>query len=141
MGRIFDDRGNRMTPTSKLKNGVSYRHYISGNLLQGQPRNVGSVPRVPALLIEKLVIDAIRKRLKQTELSTSIVRDHIARVEVGLNTLKVERSANADQLKARGKSRSVITIPWSKPHSKVAIEIIPPAKSSRFTDKRPDLHP
>ncbi|MFX8657067.1 recombinase family protein, partial [Acinetobacter baumannii] len=24
MGRIFDDRGNRMTPTSKLKKGVRY---------------------------------------------------------------------------------------------------------------------
>lgn len=137
MGRIFDDRGNRMTPTSKLKKGVRYRYYISGNLLQGQPRNVGSVPRVPAPLIEKLVIDGIRKRLKQTELSSSIVRDHIARVEVGLKTLKVELSAHADQIKAKGRSRSAITIPWSKPPSKVAREIIPPAKSSQRMDKRP----
>lgn len=141
MGRIFDDRGNRMTPTSKLKKGVRYRYYISGNLLQGQPRNVGSVPRVPALLIEKLVIDAIRKRLKQTDLSASIIRDHIARVEVGLNTLKVKLSANADQLKTKGKSRSaqssVLIIPWSKPLTKVAREIIPPAKSSRRIDQRP----
>jgi DNA invertase Pin-like site-specific DNA recombinase len=137
MGRIFDDRGNRMTPTSKLKKGVRYRYYISSSLIQGQSRNVGSVPRVPAPLIEKLVIDAIRKRLKQTELSASIVRDHIARVEVGLNTLKIELSAPAEQLKARGKSRSIITISWAKPPSKVAREIIPPAKSSRLIDKRP----
>lgn len=137
MGRILDDRGNRMTPTSKLKNGVRYRYYISNSLIQGQSCNIGSVPRVPAPLIEKLVIDAIRKRLKQTELSASIVRDHIARVEVGLNTLKIELAAPAEQLKARGKSRSIITISWAKPPSKVAREIIPPAKSSRLIDKRP----
>jgi hypothetical protein len=141
MGRIFDDRGNRMTPTSKLKKGVRYRYYISSSLTQGLSGNVGSVPRVPALLIEKLVIDAIRKRLKQLELSASIIRNHIARVEVGLNTLKVELSANADQLKTKGKSRnaqsSVLIIPWSKPPSKVAREIIPPARSSRRVDKRP----
>lgn len=137
MGRIFDDRGNRMTPTSKLKKGVRYRYYISGNLLQGQSRNVGSVPRVPAPLVEKLVMDAIRKRLKQTDLSASVIRDHLARVEVGLKTLKVELSANADQLKAKDTSRIAITIPWSKPPSKVAREIIPPAKSSRRIDQRP----
>lgn len=35
-GIIFDDRGNRMTPTSKLKKGVRYRYYISNSLIQGQ---------------------------------------------------------------------------------------------------------
>jgi hypothetical protein len=38
---------------------------------------------VPAPLIEKLVINAIRKRLNQTDLSASIIRDQIARVEAG----------------------------------------------------------
>ena len=140
MGRIFDDRGNRMTPTSKLKKGVRYRYYISNSLMQGQSGNVGSVPRVPAPLIEKLVIDAIRKHLKQTELSASIVRDQIARVEVGLNRLKVQISTTTDYLKTKGKLRSAestITIPWSKPPSKIARKIILPAKSSRHIDKRP----
>ena len=142
MGRIFDDSGNRMTPTSKLKKGVRYRYYISGSLIQGQSHNVGSVPRVPAILVEKLVIDAVRKTLKQTELSpASVVRDHIVRVEVGLNTLKIKLSINADQLKARHKTprnkSDTLILPWSKPPSKVAREIIPPAISSRRMDKRP----
>jgi hypothetical protein len=139
MGLIFDDRGNRMTPTSKLKKGVRYRYYISTALIQGKSRKAGSVARVPAPLIEKLVIDAVRKRLKQSERSSaSAVRDHVARIEVGLNTLKVQLSTNADQLKGKSRSaKSTITIPWSKPPSKVAREIIPPAKSSRRIDKRP----
>ena len=141
MGIIFDDRSNRMTPTSKLKRGVRYRYYISTTLLQGQSPNAGSAPRVPAPLVEKLVIDAVRKRLRQTELSSaSDIRGHIERVEVGLDTLKVQLSAKADRLKSKGKSRSaesIITIPWSKPPSKVARKVIPPTRSSRRIDKRP----
>jgi DNA invertase Pin-like site-specific DNA recombinase len=141
MGLIFDDRGNRMTPTSKLKKGVRYRYYISTALLQGQSRKAGSVTRVPALLVEGLVIEAVRKRLSQTEPSSaSNLRGHIARVEVGLNTLKVQLSTKAAQLKAKGRSRSaepIVTIAWSKPPSKVAREIIPPARSSRRMDRRP----
>ena len=46
MGRIFDERGNRMTPSYAVKNGVRYRYYISvsphsgaaGQGRQAQPR-------------------------------------------------------------------------------------------------------
>src|SRR5215831_641490 len=34
MGRIFDDRGNRMTPTYAVKNGIRYRSYHSAPLHQ-----------------------------------------------------------------------------------------------------------
>jgi len=36
-GRIFDDRGNRMTPSHVRKRGIKYRYYLSAALLQGQP--------------------------------------------------------------------------------------------------------
>ena len=32
-GRIFDDRGNRMSPTHARKGGVKYRYYLSSALL------------------------------------------------------------------------------------------------------------
>src|SRR5271166_5909472 len=35
-GRIFDDRGNRMSPTHSNKRGVRYRYYVSHALLQKQ---------------------------------------------------------------------------------------------------------
>jgi site-specific DNA recombinase len=35
MGRIFDDCGNRMTPSYAVKKGVRYRYYISASLIQG----------------------------------------------------------------------------------------------------------
>src|SRR5688500_10632413 len=44
-GRIFDDRGNRMTPTHAQKNGARYRYYVSCVLLQGRKKDAGSVAR------------------------------------------------------------------------------------------------
>ena len=51
-GRIFDDRGNRMTPSHVRKRGIKYRYYLSSALLQGQPERAGGVRRVPAAEIE-----------------------------------------------------------------------------------------
>jgi site-specific DNA recombinase len=42
-GRIFDERGNRMTPTYAVKKGVRYRYYISAPLVQGQPQNAAPI--------------------------------------------------------------------------------------------------
>ncbi len=142
MGLIFDDGGNRMTPTSKIKKGVRYRYYISTALIQGESRKAGSAARVPAPLVEKLVIDAVQKRLKQSENDAAlVVRDHIARVEVGLKTLKIHLATKASERKTTQKSQrskpNILLVPWSKPSSKVAREIIPPARSSRRIDKRP----
>jgi site-specific DNA recombinase len=61
-GRIFDDRGNRMTPTHANKRGVRYRYYVSHALLQKRNGEAGSVPRVPAPEIEKLVVKTLRER-------------------------------------------------------------------------------
>jgi hypothetical protein len=34
MGRIFDDRGNRMTPSHSNRDGIRYRYYVFHVLLQ-----------------------------------------------------------------------------------------------------------
>ena len=60
LGRIFDDRGNRMSPSHALKKGVRYRYYVSSPVVQGRKDEAGSVKRVPAVEIEKLVIGALR---------------------------------------------------------------------------------
>ncbi len=48
LGRIFDDRGHRMTPSHARKRGIKYRYYISSALLQGRPKQAGTVSRIPA---------------------------------------------------------------------------------------------
>jgi DNA invertase Pin-like site-specific DNA recombinase len=62
-GRIFDDRGNRMTPTHSNKQGARYRYYVSHALLQKRNGEAGSLPRVPAHEVETLVINSLPKRL------------------------------------------------------------------------------
>src|SRR5664279_5536073 len=59
MGKLYDDRGNRMSPSYSAKNGVRYRFYVSSALLRGQKGEVGSVGRVPAAEIEGAVCAAI----------------------------------------------------------------------------------
>jgi site-specific DNA recombinase len=61
MGCIFDDRGNRMSPSHSRKGGARYRYYISSALIQGQPESAGSVARVPATRVEAVVVDAVRR--------------------------------------------------------------------------------
>jgi site-specific DNA recombinase len=59
--RIFDDRGNLMSPTHARKRGIKYRYYLSSALLQGQAERAGSIRRVPAADIEALVIRSVRR--------------------------------------------------------------------------------
>src|SRR5262249_56563370 len=62
-GRLFDNRGNRMSPTHANKGGARYRYYVSHAVLQGKPPPSGLVSRVPAAEIEALVVAARRNHL------------------------------------------------------------------------------
>jgi site-specific DNA recombinase len=62
-GRLFDHRGNRMSPTHANKGGARYRYYVSQAVLQGKPPPPGLVSRVPAAEIEALVVAALRNHL------------------------------------------------------------------------------
>jgi site-specific DNA recombinase len=65
MGRIFDDRGNRMTPSHSNKAGVRYRYYVSHALLQRRNDEAGAVARVPATQVEAIIVEAVRRNLQQ----------------------------------------------------------------------------
>jgi site-specific DNA recombinase len=94
MGRIFDERGNRMTPSYAVKSAVRYRYYISAALIQGQPDKAAKLNRVPAAEIEKLIVSAVRKHLAgkahnkvEAEASRSLndkelISTHIARADI-----------------------------------------------------------
>jgi site-specific DNA recombinase len=63
-GRIYDDHGNRMSPTHSNKLGVRYRYYVSHALLQNRKEATGCVTRVPAPEIEGLVLGGVRRHLQ-----------------------------------------------------------------------------
>ena len=54
-GKLFDDRGNRMSPTHAAKGGRRWRYYVSQAVLQGRKQEAGSVARVPAIEVERSV--------------------------------------------------------------------------------------
>ena len=62
-GRLFDDRGNAMSPSYTIqRNGQRYPYYVSQALLQNEKGRAGSIARVPAEEIERLVQKALGPR-------------------------------------------------------------------------------
>src|SRR6267378_4993969 len=60
VGKLYDDKGNRMSPSFSSKNGVRYRFYVSSALLRGRKTETGSVGRVSAADIEGMVRAALK---------------------------------------------------------------------------------
>jgi site-specific DNA recombinase len=116
VGRLFDDRGHRMTPSHARKGAIKYRYYISSALVQGQTEQAGTVNRVPAKEIETLVAKSIRHHLGQpADIEDAvIIRDHVVRVEIRRDRLMIEpaNAKGAGAKRKRGIER--IEVPWRK---------------------------
>jgi site-specific DNA recombinase len=67
LGRIFDDRGNRMTPSYAVKQAVRYRYYVSCVLAQGRKGEAGSLSRIPATEVEAAVVMALKAAVQSTK--------------------------------------------------------------------------
>lgn len=97
MGRIYDERGNRMTPTYATKNGVRYRYYISSSLVQGGSRQASKLNRLPAVEIETIIAGTVRKNLSKapydaqelTGHDRDVITSKVARVDVRKDHLVV----------------------------------------------------
>jgi site-specific DNA recombinase len=63
MGLVFDDRGNRMSPSHTTRKGGRYRYYVSQAVLQGRKKEAGSIARIGADELEGTVVEAIRRAL------------------------------------------------------------------------------
>jgi DNA invertase Pin-like site-specific DNA recombinase len=111
IGRIHDDRGNRMSPSHVRKAGIKYRYYLSSAVLQGQPERAGSVRRVPAAEVEAHVVAAVREHFggRTDGDDRDLIRDHVIRVELQADHPPCSRasrsgrdqSAECRQLKSR----------------------------------------
>jgi len=155
VGRLFDDRGNRMSPTHARKAGVVYRYYVSCALAQGRPEAAGSVTRVAAEQVERPVLQALR----QHRLHLAAASDH------ELIERCIERVVLLDRDRDRSSSRSLrfgpgpsrcsqhgcgrnhsggrrdtrapgLLVSWSRASTRRRREIIAPARSEQL-DHRP----
>ena len=126
-GKIFDDRGNRMSPSFTAKNGIRYRFYISRALMRGRKAQAGSVARIPAQLIEGTVINAIREHLAlDAPTSDDQLRRHVVDsvAEVVVHPKKITIRLQPD-------NTNLIEIPWQAPMKNTPV-LAPP---STYTDQ------
>lgn len=84
-GLLFDDRGNRMSPSFTTKRGVRYRSYVSTAVLTGRRNEAGSVTRVSAPELETTIVAALRKRFTNPDNLTDadLICARIQRVALG----------------------------------------------------------
>jgi site-specific DNA recombinase len=128
IGRLFDDRGNRMSPTHARKGNIKYRYYLSSALLQGTATRAELVRRVPATAIEARVVKSVRDHLKPAEPidDRCLINTHVARVEVQPDQLVIHFADPP----------STIAVPWRKTPARRRREILLP-KGIRPEQARP----
>jgi len=141
-GRIFDDRGNRMSPSHARKRGIKYRYYLSTALIQGRVARAGSIRRVPAADIEALVIKSVREHLKPSVSidDRSLVNTHVERVEIQADQLIIQltQAQKQKQKRKRAGAEDILRVPWQKTPSTRRREILLPSTvSSKSQTARP----
>jgi site-specific DNA recombinase len=133
-GRIFDDRGNRMTPTHTNKQGARYRYYVSHTILQKRTDEAGSVTRVPAHDIETTVVKALREQLdkggdgecQDSTIDREAIERQVDRIIVKPQAIEIhlkgepeqqsgERNRDNESYPEAGRAPSILTVPWSAP--------------------------
>lgn len=132
-GRLFDDRGNKMTPSHTNKQGARYRYYVSHAILQKRKDEAGTITRVPAHEIETAVVEAIRQHLDGVDAEQSdaapdereLIERHVERVTVKPLSIEICLVAHSKQKSKEKRSktgarsdrnstgRSIITVPWT----------------------------
>jgi hypothetical protein len=116
-GRLFDDRGNRMTPSTANKKGMRYRYYISSMLVQGRKAEAGSVSRVSASDIETPITQELRARFPDDAAldERELIDRRLGRVTISTDRIDVELRDDS--------GASSFSIPWTrrptKPHREI----------------------
>jgi site-specific DNA recombinase len=145
-GLIFDDRGNRMSPTYTMRRGNRYRYYISQALLHG--KREGSRARVSADDVERLVVEHLCRRQKwddmvadlatgvwsaetreliQTMVDRVVIRDD--EIEVTFKVKGAGSTAASIDDDEKSESRNPLRLPLPSPHPRERKGILVPGNS------------
>ena len=119
MSKLFDDCGNRMSPSYSVKQGVRYPFYISTALLRGRRDEAGSLSRISAIDLELSVVKALRAAVPDlSELSEpELIERLVSRITVSKTKVAICTVASPDH------AANDLVLPWSaKPANCVSIE-------------------
>ena len=124
VGLVFDDRGNRMSPSFTVKRGVRYSFYVSSAILKGRRSDAGSVTRVSGTDLDAAVLKALRHSVgiagdDSALTPQDIIDQNVSRIVIGSNTVTVTLKSTADE------TPPTIELPWSIPtrHERPRIEV------------------
>ena len=67
LGKLFNELGERLSPSFAIKQGVRYRYYTSTSAIQARERDGSAVHRVAASALEAAVLHALRQAINKTE--------------------------------------------------------------------------
>ncbi|WP_024577395.1 MULTISPECIES: recombinase family protein [unclassified Afipia] len=122
MGKLFDERGNAMSPSFSSKSGVRYKFYVSSALLRGRKLEAGPIARISATDVEQALIKALRERLKidKAVLDPNVVGTYVARADLSSRAIKITTTPTA-----RIRTNQ-FTLPWQprQPGSTLIVEAL-----------------
>lgn len=96
-GLLFDDSGNAMSPTYTVRRGRRYPYYVSQALLQNDRGRAGSIARVPAEEIERLIHKALTSACEACSPAEAL-RNRVERVIVHTDRVEIVKSTTDDTL-------------------------------------------
>jgi DNA invertase Pin-like site-specific DNA recombinase len=127
-GILYDDRGNRMSPSYSIKNGVRYPFYVSAALLRGRKQEAGSIARVSATEIEKLALKALRKHAEEVGNGSALTPQEMIERLVRRINLRPGKIA-IDLKETASGSLPPVEVPWSPPKKNGFAQVSEPAET------------
>ncbi|MGE3991516.1 recombinase family protein [Pseudorhodoplanes sp.] len=127
-GFLYDDRGNRMSPTYAIKKGVRYPFYVSTALLKGRKNQAGTISRISATEIETTTITMLRKHAQNARDDSALppremIEHLVYRIVIRSSKVVIELKKAASQ-----DSPSSLEIAWPGPTKGGSSEAIEPAE-------------
>lgn len=146
-GILFDDAGHPMIATHATKNRVRYNYYVSQPHMRGGAATpAGSITRLPAADVESAVSKALAVHLNEIQpVDREALAKAVARIEVRKLQLIVTLKQNVTNQSTEeaddervptsetppSTADQTLLIPWCKPPSRKARELLLPASVSR----------
>ena len=122
-GRLFDDRGNAISPSYATKrNGQRYHYYVSQARLQNDKARVGTIARVPAGEIERLVQEAVGTSDNGgLDSASELLRQRVERVVVHADRIEIVKAVTGGMPEGdEGEGRTIV-VPAKLAHRNRAV--------------------
>ncbi|SEP07783.1 Site-specific DNA recombinase [Salinihabitans flavidus] len=95
-GKLFDETGDRLTPSHSRKNGKRLRYYISHRLVKDRSKEHPDAWRLPAEQLEGLIADLVREHLQRHDIAAVLVKDLPAAMVSAITTrLQATQTTNS----------------------------------------------